>query len=582
MSGRTSTSFWGSLRQLYGITDAPARRQARLLVLLTIAGAFGEMVAIAAVVPFLALLATGASAPQKRWIQPLFNAVGADTLPKQVLAATILLGAAAVVSGALRLLLDRKTQDFVFSFGHRLLVEVERRMLLQPYSWHVRQHSSRQLAAIERVELLAGMILMPLVQAIAGTIIAVLVLALLLRIAPAATLAAGVAVGIVYYAIAALARRRLHFYSDEINSAFEGRIRHLQEGLAGIRDLILEGSQAAVLDRFRLIDLRLSRARANSAFVSSLPRAIVEPAGIVTIAVLALLLSRHEGGLAGALPILGAIALGAQRLLPLIQQLYQGWSSVSANRSLIDDLAGLLRLPVPAVPGSTKPLAFTRAIEFHDVGYAYPERAEPAVAGLDFEIRRGSRVALVGPTGSGKSTTADLLMGLLEPTRGSIAVDGVELTAGNLQAWRANVAHVPQILFVADATIPRNICLAGEIDMARVREAASLAQLDEFVRTLPDGFDTIVGERGARISGGQRQRLAIARAIYRNTPLLVLDEATSALDDETEAAILHAADQLQQQGRTIVIIAHRSRLIESCDQLLRLDKGRLLSSAQPQ
>lgn len=575
MSGRTSTSFWGSLRQLYGMTDAPARRQVRLLVLLTIAGAFGEMVAIATVVPFLALLASGASAPQKRWIQPLLNAVGADTLPREVLAATVLLGAAAVLSGTLRLLLDRKTQDFVFSFGHRLLVEVQRRMLLQPYTWHVRQNSSRQLAAIERVELLAGMVLMPLVQAIAATIIALLVLALLLRIAPGATLAAGVAVGIVYYAVAALARRRLHSYSDEINSAFEGRIRNVQEGLAGIRDLILEGSQAAVLERFRMIDLRLSRARANSAFVSSVPRSIVEPAGIVTIAVLALLLSRREGGLLAALPILGAVALGAQRLLPLVQQLYQGWTSVSTNRSLIDDLADLLRLPVPAVPASSAPLPFAHAIEFRDVGYAYPERPEPAVSALDFTIRRGSRVALVGPTGSGKSTTADLLMGLLEPTRGSIAVDGIELTPDNRQAWRANVAHVPQILFVADATIARNICLGSDIDMERVREAASLAQLDQFVRTLPDGFDTVVGERGARISGGQRQRLAIARAIYRNTPLLVLDEATSALDDETEAAILHAADRLQQQGRTIVIIAHRSRLIESCDQLLRLDKGRL-------
>lgn len=581
MPGHRSTGFWSSLRELYGITDAPARRQIGLLVLLTIVGAFGELFAIATVVPFLALLASGAAAPQKRWIQPLFDAVGADTLSKELAAATVLLGAAAIVSGALRLLLERRTQDFVFSFGHRLSLEVQRRMLLQPYSWHVRQNSSQQLAAVERVELVAGMVLMPLVHAIAGTAMAALILALLLRIAPGATIAAGLVVGTVYYAVATLARKRLHAYSERINSGFEQRIRILQEGLAGIRDLILEGSQEAVLNRFGTIDLQLAQARADSIFVSSVPRFLVEAVGIVTIAVLALLLSRRDGGLLAALPILGAVALGAQRLLPLVQQLYQGWSSVAANRSLIDDLATQLRLRVPAVPASITPLPFKASIEFHNVGYRYPERAEPAVSDLSFAITRGARVALVGPTGSGKSTTADLLMGLLDPDEGTIAVDGVQLNDDNRQAWRANVAHVPQILFVADATIARNISLATEIDMERVREAASLSQLDQFVRSLPDGFDTVVGERGARISGGQRQRLAIARAIYRNTPLLVLDEATSALDNETEAAILDATDKLQQQGRTVVIIAHRSKLVESCDMLLRLDQGRIVSVSKP-
>lgn len=579
MSRRTSTGFRGSLRQLYAITDGRTRREIGWLLLLTGAGAIAEIVTIASVVPFLALLALGSSGPHRDLGDSVFALVGANSPQQQLAAAAALLAAAAVMSAALRLLLERKTQDFVYSFGHRVSVEVQRRMLLQPYSWHVRQNSSQQLAIIEKVEIVTAAVLLPLVQSAAVATIALLVVLLLLRIAPGATLAAAAIIGIVYYSLATFARDRLNFYSEEMDRAFERRIRILQEALAGVRDIILDGSQEILLDRFRIIDSRLAKARANVVFVSSVPRYLVECAGIITIAGLALVFSGRPGGLVAAIPLLGALALGAQRLLPLVQQLYQGWSNVTANSALIDDVVRSLRLPLPRVEASAARLPFRRSIQFRNVSYAYPYRTRPAVSNVSFEIPHGSRVALVGPTGSGKSTTADLLMGLLEPTEGSIAVDGVPLSETDRQSWRANVAHVPQILFVADATIAENIALGSEVDVERVREAASLAQLDEFVSVLPDGFETIVGERGARISGGQRQRLAIARAIYRNTPLLVLDEATSALDDETEAAVLQALVRLQDQGRTVVIIAHRSSLISACDRVIRLEKGRIAEPA---
>lgn len=577
MASGGSTSFWSSLRQLYAMTaHGGGRRNLWVIMLLTVIGALSEVVAIATVVPFLALLASGTAARQKRWIEPVFAAIGADTTRKELVAATAMLAGAAVVAAAIRLLLERKTQDFVYSFGHRLSVEVQRRILLQPYSWHVRQNSSHQLAMLEKVEIVTGSVLMPLVHAAAASTIGILILALLVRIAPLPTLAAGLVIGLVYYFLSRFARKRFESYSEITDSAFEKRIRILQEGLAGIRDAILDASQKALLERFREVDFQLARSRASAVFVASVPRYVVEAAGIVTIAILALVFSERQGGLMAALPMLGAVALGAQRLLPLVQQLYQGWSNVSANRLLIDDVAQQLRLPIAPVPSSVPRLPFKRAIDFRNVSYAYAERKRAAVAHLTFRIPHGSRVALVGRTGSGKSTTADLLMGLLEPGEGSIFVDNVELTDANAQSWRANVAHVPQMLFIADATIAENIALGSDMDMQRVREASTLAQLDAFVDAQPEGFDTVVGERGARISGGQRQRLAIARAIYRNTPLLVLDEATSALDDETEAAVVEAVAGLQKQGRTVVIIAHRSRLIDTCDCLIKLENGRMV------
>jgi len=571
--------FWRSLVQLYGIIEPGRRREVWVLVLLTAAGAFTEVVTIGAVVPFLALLANSSSSQHIAWIEPVFDAIGADTHEKELVAATALLSIAAIAASLLRLLLARRTQDLVYSFGHLLSIEVQRRMLLQPYSWHVSHNSSQQLATIEKVEIVAGAVLLPLLQAGAATILTAVVLVVLLQIAPLATIVAAVSLAIVYYLLGAVARRRLEDYSSRIDIAFGQRIKILQEGLGGIRDIILDGSQAKVLSEFRAVDLQLARARANAVFVSTIPRSLIEPIGIMIIAGLALFLSDRQGGLVAAIPALGALALGAQRLLPLVQQIYHGWSAVAANRFVIHDVVQRARLTVPAVARPGPRLPFKRSIEFHDVDFTYADRMHPAITGLTFELRHGSRLALVGPTGSGKSTTADLLMGLLEPSEGRIAVDGVPLTSANRQAWRANVAHVPQMLFLADATIAQNIALSAELDIERVREAASLAQLDKFVASLPGGYATRVGERGAHVSGGQRQRLAIARAIYKDTPLLVLDEATSALDDATENAVLAALDRLQNEGRTIVIIAHRPTTIEQCDHLLRLENGRLIEFA---
>lgn len=577
MASNGSLSFWSSLGPLFRLVDHRGRRQLATVILLTLLGAFTEVVTIGAVVPFLALLAAAPSGSDLRWFHEIFGSLFGQDGGAQLLAATILLCAAAVASGILRILVVLMTQRFASGFGHRLSVEVQRRMLLQPYSWHVRHNSSEQLAAIEKAELVADSVLVPLIQACAASILVLVVLLLLIQIAPLATIVAGVALGLAYYALGAFSRTRFMRYSERVGEAYTKRIQIIQEGLGGIRDVILDGSHPRVLDEFRASDLQMIQARTNAIFVAAVPRSLIEPAGIIIIAALALVLSGREGGLIGALPILGALALGAQRLLPLVHQLYHAWSSFASNRYVIDDVARTLSMHVDAPANTSAPLKFEGNVEFRDVSFTYSGRSAPAVGDLSFAITHGSRVALAGATGSGKSTTADLLMGLLEPTSGEILVDGETLTSANRQSWRANVAHVPQMLFVADATIAQNIALMAEVDMERVREAARIAQLDEFIATLPNGYHTQVGEKGAQISGGQRQRLAIARAVYKGSPLLVLDEATNALDPATEAAVLKALDGLQKQGRTIVIIAHRETAILDCDLELRLEEGRLVA-----
>ena len=579
MAGRKYKKVRSSLAQLWRLTESDQRRDLSILIALTVIGAFADVVAIGMVVPFLALLAAGADGPNAAWAGSILRAIGVQTPERQLVTVTILLCAAAIAAGLLRIVLTRKTRNLTAAFGHRLSVELQRRMLLQPYAWHVRHNSSEQLAAIEKAEQVTMAVALPLVQTVAASILGILVLAVLLKIATGPTLVAILLLGGIYFALGVAARKRLDRYAGRLDEAYGRRIRTVQEGLGGIRDVILDGAQGRVVDDFRAADGEIARAQAGFAYVAAVPRFVIESLGIVTIALLALLLARRDGGLVAALPVLGALALGAQRLLPVMQQLYDGWTKIVGNSAVVDDVVRRLSLPVATIPEIVAPLPFTKSIEFRDVSYSYADRAHHAVEDLTFSVRRGSRVALVGPTGSGKTTTADLVMGLLVPSRGEILVDGVALTDANRQSWQANVAHVPQMLFLADATVAQNIAGTREADIDRVREAVGMAQLGDFVAALPDGLDTRVGERAVQISGGQRQRLAIARAIYKNSPLLLFDEATSALDSATEAAVLGAIDSLQREGRTIVIVAHRASATERCDQVLRLENGRLVEDS---
>lgn len=575
MAERTADSFSTDIGQILSILPPSRKRALVLLGILMLAGALAEVLTIGAVVPFLAILA-GFAGGEHAWpVTDFFETVGASSAGSQLVCATIFLCAAATAAGAFRLLLLRKTQTFVFSFGHALLVEIQRRALFQPYSWQLEHGSSEHLAVVAKVELVTYSILLQAMQAVTAAVFVVFVTGLLLQIAPLAVAVAALALGAAYLAAVGYARARLHGLSQDIDLALEERIRSLKESFGGIRDIILDGTQQSAVDKLAAIDRRLALARTDTVFLAALPRTLIEPIGIVSIALLALVVSRGEGGLLEAIPMLGALALAAQRLLPLTQQLYVAWSNIAANKSLLRDISRRLQLPIAAPIVSAPALRFVRSIEFRDVSYTYSARSRAAVCGLNFSIPHGSRVAVLGRTGSGKSTTADLLMGLIAPSSGTILIDRVPLTDENRHRWRANIAHVPQRLFLAEGTIAQNIALTGDVDPVRLRQAAAYAQLEEFIGTLPAGYETRIGESGARLSGGQRQRLAIARAIYKQAPVLVLDEATSALDEETERAVLHALDRLQDQGRTIIVIAHRGAVRDNCDLLIRLEHGQM-------
>jgi ATP-binding cassette subfamily B protein len=308
---------------------------------------------------------------------------------------------------------------------------------------------------------------------------------------------------------------------------------------------------------------------------------------MLVIALLAGFLVLQKGSGAAALPLLGAFALGAQRLLPALQQAYSGWSSLKAYKTDLQGVVNMLEQPLPMVVSQVNPLVLKEKIRFSDVSFRYAPEAPSVLSSFSLDIAAGEHVGFIGSTGSGKSTSVDLLMGLLSPSSGVIEIDGEDLYDSShperLAAWRAAIAHVPQSIYLADSSIAENIAFgipSDLIDRSRVRLAAQQAQIASFIESSPDGYDSFVGERGIRLSGGQRQRLGIARALYKQAQVLILDEATSALDNDTEQAVMDAINQLDR-NLTLVMIAHRLSTVAKCDRVIRLDHGRVVADGPP-
>lgn len=577
----TRASLAGAIRRLYAHLSRRRRVQLAGLLALMLLGALAELATLGAVLPFLTLMAEPGKALEYPLLQQGFATLGWHDRQDLLLPATLLFGAIAVSAAAVRMLLLWVSNRITFGIGYDLGVEVYRRTLYQPYRYHVARNTSQIIAGMSKAQNVVKGMLLPLINAIIAAIMALAIFAALILIDPLVASVAGVGFTLLYLAITLGTRRKLRDNSRIIAGAQNVRVQAIQEGLGGIRDVLIDGSQELYVERFRQVDGDLRRAMVANTFIAGAPRYLIESIGMLMIAVLAYWLSQRDGGVAAAIPVLGALAIGAQRLLPLMQQLYNGWATIMGNLGDIDDVIDLIEQPIPAEyasPEPPRPLSFARGLALQDLCFRYAPGAPEVIRHLSLDIPKGSRVGFIGKTGSGKSTTLDLLMGLLEPCSGKILIDGVELTAANRRAWQARIAHVPQSIYLADSSIAENIAFGVErrrIDPQRLRRAARQAHIDQFIEALPEGYETLVGERGVRLSGGQRQRIGIARALYREADVLIFDEATSALDDCTESQVMQAIGELGGE-LTVLMIAHRLSTLSDCDRIFELEHGVLV------
>jgi len=572
-------SLAASLRALMAELSPRRRWQLGAVLVLMLFGALGELLTLGALIPLLAAMSGSSNGAIPRIVAPILASVGL-TDPQQLLYAfAAAFAAAALLAAVLRIVLLWSTQRFTYGVARDLGVKLYSDTLAQPYVYHTTHNTSEIIASINKVEIVTNSVLTPLMGAAVATVIATAIVVGLVLIDPAVATIAGIGFVVIYLAASLFTRRRLRTNGRIIAQAQDARVRAMQEGLGGIRDVLLDRSQAVFVRLYSAAEHRLRSARSTNAVLANSPRFVVEAVGMMLVAVVAVAVAGRPGGLAAGLPVLGALAMGAQRLLPLVQQIYLGWASALGNQQIVQDLVALLRRPSPVMGQATERLPFEQTITLEGVGYSYDAGRVPALKGVSIEIPKGARVGIAGRSGSGKSTLMDLVIGLLEPGEGEIRIDGTPLTAANRAAWQRNVAHVPQAIFLADTTIAENIAFgvpAAEIDHTRVQRAAAQAELADVVAALPQGYDTRVGERGIQLSGGQRQRIGIARALYKEAEVLVFDEATSALDHETEAAVMRAIDNLDRK-LTIILIAHRVSTLEGCDLLVRLEGGEVQS-----
>lgn len=549
-----------------------------LLLCLMLVSALAEVVSLGAVLPFLGILTAPGLVFKHSVVADVAKAWGINSADQLVLPLTVAFAAAALIAGTIRILLLCVSTRLAFACGADLSIEVYRRTLYQPYRVHLSRNSSMVISGIGKVEATVN-VLSQLLTLISSVVLLVAIMLALITIDPVVASVAAIGFGASYGLITWLSRRRLRRNSQRIAHERTQVIKALQEGLGGIRDVLLDGTQPFYCDIYRNADLPMRRAVGNNVFISQSPRFAMEALGMLLIAALAYGLSRQAGGVATTLPVLGALALGAQRLLPALQQIYSAWSSAVGNHAAMADTIELLDQPLPAdlLEPLPPPLSFQDAIRFHDVRFRYTTDGPWILCGLNLTIPKGVRVGFVGSTGSGKSTTLDLLMGLLMPTEGELLVDGQPISSNNVRAWQRNIANVPQSIYLADTTLAENIAFGvprGSIDLDRVRQAARQAHIDDFIENRPEGFNAFVGERGIRLSGGQRQRIGIARALYKQARVLVFDEATSALDSATEKSVMDAIERLNRD-LTILIIAHRLTTVRRCDTIVELEHGQV-------
>ena len=568
--------------RIIGVRD---RWRLAMLLLVTVAAAFLELAMVGSVVPFLsAAIQPGHPLPGGllgEGLERVGLRSGADTL----LALGGLALAAIVAAGAATVL----RTYLIFAFSIRAGLAISGRLLAaqlrQPYAYFLNRHSG-ELANLVTSE--SGQVidqfLMPVCLTVTSLLTVAALVGLLLWVSPAITGGSMLLLGGLYGATYWLSRRVVSHQARERMRASSERGRTVVEAFGGIKTVKLTGSEPLFSSRHDAAAGRVAHAVVLASVIAEVPKAVVQTvgfAGIILLCLLFLTAGEDGHGLFRAVPTLGLFAFAGQRLLPALGNLYGGASRLRYGREIVQRVSRELEQaeahpPVPEGPVERLPL--TRSLRLRDVSFLYPGSDGAGLRGVSLEIGRGERIGIVGASGAGKTTLADIVLGLLRPSSGGIEVDGTELTDALVRPWQRSVGYVPQDIFLSDGTVVENIAFGvapARIDRDRAIRCAVTAQLDAFVRaSLPAGYETRVGERGVRLSGGQRQRLGIARALYAEADLLLLDEATSALDGVTEEEVMGALAALPGD-KTLILVAHRLSTLRVCDRIVVMEQGQV-------
>ena len=563
------------IKQFWKHLHKRRRKQFFLLLILMVVASIMEVVSIGAIVPFLSVLTAPEQIYQHHLAQPLIKILEITEPSQLLLPLTIIFVMATLISATVRLLLLYALTRLSYATGADLNIDIYRRTLYQDYSIHISRNSSEIInSIITKTNIVIVHILVPSLNLISSVVIMVGITSIVFTINAQVALITFLVFTLFYGVIVFFTKKSLQKNSQLIADESTKMVKSLQEGLGGIRDVLIDGTQEFYCKLYQNADLSLRRASGDNVFIGHSPRYLMEAVGMILLIILAYTLTL-QSNVMEAIPILGALALGALKLLPPLQSAYGSYSAIKGAKSSFIDVLNLLNQPLPdnASQDLINPTSFKREIVFKDLSFRYTKNTPWILKNVNLSFKKGETIGFIGVTGSGKSTLLDILMGLLTPTSGELLIDGVAISQQNRRAWQAHISHVPQSIYLADSTIQENIAFgvgSKQIKEHRVVQVAQQAQVSKMINNLKNKYKTFVGERGVQLSGGQRQRIGIARALYKDSDVLIFDEATSALDNQTEQKIMQQIAKLKD-NQTVFIIAHRLTPLEQCDSIIRIN-----------
>jgi ATP-binding cassette, subfamily B, bacterial PglK len=576
-------SILQSLRILWGSLSKNVKYQFIQLLFLVVVGGLSEVVSLGAIIPFLAILINPAEAsniPLVAWAIDFFKL---DIVNGNYGQLMVIFSSIIVFANFFRYLLIYMTNKFTYSVGHEIDISIYKKALYEPYHVQISRNKSEIISGYVKLEFALQLLLTSL-NALSALILTVFITSTLFLISPVYTSVILSLLGLIYTIFYIISKKWLLTNSDIMSINGNTRVQSVQEGLNSIRDIILGDKQNTFLDNFKKIDEEFRRAQISNEVIGPAPRHLIEVSCILSIVLFAYLSMNEYGSASAFIPTIGVIVVGLQRLIPLGQQIYHGWTKYNGERKAFNDVINLIDERFNQSMSFAKNINFDEKIEFKNVSFKYETHDSNVIKNINFKILKGSKIGLIGATGSGKSTLLDLFVGLLTPTSGEMLIDDIQLTHEHHYSWREKIAYVSQNINLLDDTFLINIAFGENkesINKDRVIWASERAQISNFINNCDQGYDTFIGENGVYLSGGQKQRIAIARALYKNSLIIVFDEATSALDTETEKSIVASINNLGSEITTISI-AHRLSTVANCDWIYKLNKGRIESQGNPE
>jgi len=543
------------------------------IVVMVIVGMFLETISLGIVVPIIGILTQDDYQQKYPFIVDIFGNLSREELISAVMVSMVLI----YVVRSLFLFWSLWVQKgFSASVSGRLSQSLFAIYLRQPYMFHLQRNSSTLMRNAKNATSVVTCGVDPFLVLLTDGLVAIAMFALLIAVEPVGTLAVLLVFGLSTFVFQRTTRRRIDNWGYQVDFHETKILQHLQEGFGGAKDVKVLGRENEFLSQHEKHLGESIRINRIYNVILTLPRSFMEIITIVGLCLLVVSMVVRGRELADIVPILGLFAAAAFRVMPSINRLLMATQTLIFNRSIIASVYKDFLLDSPDSLILKSETKFATQLELTDVSFKYPTAANASLQNVSLVVKRGEAVGFVGPSGAGKSTLVDVILGLFAPTSGVVKVDGQDVQQ-NLRNWQNQIGYVPQAIYLTDDTLRRNVAFGlndENIDDNLVRNAIRLAQLEEFVATLPENLETVVGERGVRLSGGQRQRIGIARALYHNPSVLVLDEATSSLDTPTEHGVMQAVQALQG-SKTVLIVAHRLSTVEYCDRLYKIENARI-------